>query len=676
MSFPVRGISWLNAVDKDMNDGAVKPYFFSRDIHNSSHLEAIIEDAKDMADDIFSVARDIKNTPDASRDSDFFMASVKRFIPAMARMTEIFSFLSLLHNNYDSPAIKQAYKDFTAIRHDLNFDIYGDKVLFKAFEDGFAVAQKQGHISEEIARVYDDLRGNFLYNGVELSDDKQQQLKALRGEISDLRSQFNQHLVEARSHVYLHETDMSLIADLPKKTRQQLIDKAHAHGYQEGFCVPPEKRVIETILTHAKDRGFRQKTWELLKQATTSGAYNNMPVVQKLVGLRHEEAALLGYQTYAEMMLHGAMVQTPQKAKAFLDKLETTGLRAQAQTEIKRLVDFAKAVDGIDDFAPWDLDFYEKTYKKQHKSPTKKAEKDEPQAAFFARLFSHTKTLYGLDFENVTDAFQEGDDNTPIYRVRDGDNVIVGYVLCDLYERPGKRPGANQIAIRRKVSGDDGGETEPAVIVLTANLPQTAKKKLKPSHVKTLSHEMGHVVHNLVSKTHFQTVAGSSVARDFVELPSQLNEKWLVPATPEDAVLPAFSQMQRVLKARLDLELYTHPQPETLCLTNFEQELTERAIGVDIAPDFSLSAGVLGQFYHVFGTSDYSARYYGYLWSDVLAEDAFGAFLETGNLYDADATERLNTMLAHGGAKDYADNYRAFRGRDVKGDAFMRKITP
>jgi peptidyl-dipeptidase Dcp len=415
--------------------------------------------------------------------------------------------------------------------------------------------------------------------------------------------------------------------------------------------------------------------------------------VAEIVRLRAERARLLGYADFAHYRLDDAMAKTPRAVRDLLGTVWAPA-RARALSDRDAMQELVRLEGGNFALAPWDWRYYAEKLRKRHCDFDEAEIKPYLQLeAMIAAAFHTAQRLFGLRFEERTDVPVWHPD-VRVWEVRGADGSHVGLFFGDYFARPSKRSGAWMTSLREqeKLAGD----IRP-LIVNVMNFSKVADGEpalLSFDDARTLFHEFGHALHGLMSDVTYPKISGTSVATDFVELPSQLYEHWLeqpevlrrfathyqsgepMPEHLLQQLIAArnfnqgFATVEYVASAFVDQDFHALPAPDDIDVAAFETEALAR-IGM---PDEIVMRHRPPHFAHVFSGGGYAAAYYSYMWSEVLDADAFAAFQETGDIFDPATAARLrDTIYAAGGSRDPADAYRAFRGRLPTADALLKK---
>lgn len=532
-------------------------------------------------------------------------------------------------------------------------------------------------LTSEQRRLLEETHRRFVRAGAALAPAARMRVAAINEEQADLAVQFGQKLLadQKASDVLLSEAE---VAGLSDAQRAAAAAAARTAG-KPGYLIPATRSAVEPFLTVASDRSAREKVFRAFdNRGDNPNANNTSAIIRRLLELRIERARLTGARSHAEFALEDTMAKTPEAAMALLTQVYRAGL-ARAREEEQALLVVARA-DGIGRLEPWDWRFYAEKVRQQRYSLDETALKQYfPLDGMVAALMETTRRLYGIQFHPRPDVpvYAPG---VKVWEIREADGRPLGLFYADWFARDTKRPGAwmNSLRDQSNCNFTPPAPGERALISL--------------DDAETLFHEFGHALHGLFSKVRYPSLSGTSVTRDFVELPSQIHEHWIaepsilraharnaagepIPEAMLQALLRSrtfnqgFLTVQQLSSAILDMELHSlGALPEDFDVHAWETERL-RALGV---PEAIGMRHRLAHFSHIFD-GGYSAGYYAYTWAEVMDADGFEAFKESGNLFDPALAARLrNEILARGNTRDPAQSYVAFRGRMPDADALLR----
>lgn len=553
-------------------------------------------------------------------------------------------------------------------------------------------AAPREHLDAEACRLVDVIYREFATDGAALEAEQKTRLGAINGRLATLYTEFSQNELADEEAYALVFDDAADLAGLPESLVASAARTASEKGLTGRWAIVNTRSSMEPFLTYSSRRDLRERGWRMWVMRGDNGdANDNKAVITEIMHLRAEKAQLLGFATYAHYITSQNMAQTPDAALGLLMRVWPAAV-ARAREEIAEM---QRAVDAAGEsfaLAPWDYRYYAEIVRKATHDLDQDAVKSYLRLENMRdAMFWAAGELYGLTFEPVN-GVPVYHPSMSVYEVRrDGESRGLWYF--DPYARDGKASGAwmNSYRPQERLAGD----VAPIVSNNTNFIPGAAGTPvlISWSDATTLFHEFGHALHGLLSDVTFPTLAGTSVARDFVEFPSQINERWLI--TPD--VLSRFARhvehgepmppelIERIERARNFNQGFG--TTEYLAAAIFDMKIHLAADGAAIDPaafeaDVMAEIGMPAEivmrhrpthFGHIFAGDGYSAGYYDYLWADTLTADAYEAFLEGDGPWDrAVATRLRDTILRVGNTVEAADAFRAFRGRDVDAAALMR----
>lgn len=561
-------------------------------------------------------------------------------------------------------------------------EITNNKALFAKIE-----ALWQGRaaldLTAEQLRVLELYRQSFVRSGAALEGASSERLTAVKARLAVLGTEFSQNLLadERSWFMELAEEDLE---DLPGF----VVEASRAAGAERGLgpVVTLNRSLIVPFLQFSPRRALRQRAYEAwVARGANGGATDNRGIAAETLALRAERAALLGYKDFASFKLEPEMAKTPQAVRDLLMRVWTPA-RAKA-LEDGAVLEAMLHNDGIaGPLEAWDWRYYsEKRRKTEHDLDEAVLKPYLSLNAMLGAMFDCASRLFGLEFREIDGPFYHPDVRG--WEVsRKGKHIAV--FLGDYFARGSKRSGAWCSAMRsqRKLGGD-----ERPIVVNVCNFAKGDPCLLSYDDARTLFHEFGHALHQMLSDVTYGYISGTSVARDFVELPSQLYEHWLeVPQVLEQHArhvetgepMPAdllkrlldagtydqgFATVEFLASALVDLEFHSGPPPADPMQK--QAEVLE-AIGM---PHAIRMRHATPQFAHVFSGDGYSSGYYSYMWSEVMDADAFAAFEETGDPFDPATAARLEKfILSAGGSQDAEALYLQFRGKMPGVEALLK----
>ena len=570
---------------------------------------------------------------------------------------------------------------------ELSDGIILNDALFQRVKAVYDEREQLGLNAEQMRLVTQTYKA-FADNGANLPEDKKERLKEINQELSLLSLKFGNNVVaETNSDdVKRFITDEALLAGLPESAKAAAAEEAEAAGHPGEWLFTPKRTSFTPVLQYCENRELRK---QLLMDYTTRGNHDNendnKAVIIREMELRIERAKLFGYDNPADYILADCMAKNHQTVDAFLASVWAPSLEA-AKREAAELQALLEQDLPGEKLQPWDWWFYAEKLRKA------KYDLDEEELKPYFELnnvrkgaFGVATKLYGLQFEKL--------ENMPVYnpevevfKVTESDGSLVGILYTDYFPRAGKRPGAWMNNILPQYIDAEGVDHRPVIInVGNFNKPTAGNPSLlSMDDVETLFHEFGHALHGLLSKAHYKSLSGTNTPRDFVELPSQFMENYAYEpevlktyafhyetgeVIPDELIekinkASAFNQgfvTTELLSASiLDMDFHELTSAEGLDVNAFEAESLKKMGMID-----EIIVRYRPTFYNHIFTTGYEAGYYSYTWSAVLDADAFAAFKETGDLFEAETAKRFRHLLEQGGTRDAQELYLEFRGKEA-----------
>ena len=628
----------------------------------------------------------------AARDFDSLIAPLEA---AEERLARTWAPVSHLHGVKDSPELREAYgaalEKITAFGTELG----QNRALYEAVR---AVREGPGFATLDRARqtlVEDSLR-DFRLSGVALEEPARTRFRDIQNEMSKVETEFEEAVLDA-TDAWTRPLSEAELAGLPDTARGMLAQAASSRG-QAGWVATLKGPVVQAILTHADDRTLRAEIYQAYNtrasdQGPNAGKHDNSARIDRILALRHEAAALLGFASSAELSLQDKMAGSPERVLAFLRELADKA-RPVAQAELQSLREFAATELGLAELQPWDIGYAsEKLREARYAFSEEDIKPYFPLPKVMAGLFDLAERVLGARLVERHDVPTWHPD-VQFFDVLDADGSLRAGVYLDHFAREGKRGGAWMDVCRAPLL-EAAGRRRP-IAFLTCNFSPAVDGKpplLTHDEVLTLFHEFGHGLHHLLTEVHWPSVGGiNGVEWDAVELPSQFMENfgWQRQAldgfarhwqTDEPLPQVLFEKMQaarhfhaglflmRQLEfALFDFRLHHEFDPAHGGRTMELLEEVRREVAVVFPPEWHRFPHA---FTHIF-SGGYSAGYYSYLWAEVLSADAFSAFEEAG-VFDPETGARYRReILAVGGSRPALESFIAFRGREPQPEALLR----
>ncbi|MBV8792334.1 MAG: M3 family metallopeptidase [Pseudolabrys sp.] len=590
-----------------------------------------------------------------------------------------------------SDAIEEVERDVSPLLARHFNALYLNAPLFERIHDLYR-RRDSLKLTAEQRRVLERYHTQFTRAGAGLDQAAQDRLAAISERLASLGTAFGQNvLADEKSWAMVLEEDD--LAGLPDFARAAALAAAQERGQKGKYAITLSRSSVETFLQFSARRDLREKAFTAwIARGENGGASDNRGVVAEIVALRGERAKLLGYDNFADYKLADQMAKTPANARKLLDNVWGRA-RARAERERDELQKMIAQEGGNFALAPWDWRYYaEKLRKARYDLDEAELKPYLTLDNMIAAAFETARRLFGLSFKAIDIALYHADARA--WEVKDAAGNDVGLFIGDYFARTSKHSGAWMTSLRdqEKLAGN----IRPIILnVCNFSKPPPGEPALLSfDDARTLFHEFGHALHGLLSDVTYPLLSGTSVANDFVELPSQLYEHWL--ETPEilktyakhyktgtpmpqallDKVLATrtfnqgFATVEYTACALVDLDLHALPKADSLDVDQFEKhELAKLHMPPEIAMRHRIP-----HFGHLFAGGGYAAGYYSYMWSEVLDADAFEAFEETGDHFDPATAKRLKDYVyAAGNLRDPAEAYTKFRGRLPSVEPLLKK---
>jgi Zn-dependent oligopeptidase len=663
-----------------LNDFNTAP--FSK-ISNSDYKPAIekaIEIAKVEIDEI------IKNSEKPSFENTTVALDFSG--EKLNRITSIFFNLNSAETNDE---IQQIAQEVSPILSAFGNDITLNEDLFKRVKSVFDVKASL-NLSSEQTMLLDKQYKSFARNGANLNEIDKTQLREIDAKLSKLSLKFGENVLAETNAFEMHLTNEDDVAGLPESVKEAAKEIAKSKD-KEGYIFTLDHPSYVPFLTYADNRELRKKLAIAAgKKAFQDNEFNNEKVVLEIVNLRHQRATLLSYKTHAHFVLEERMAETPEKVIEFSNNLLEKAKPA-ALKEFKNLENYAKKLDGIDHLQKWDGGYYSEKLKKELFDLDQEILKPYFKLEnVIAGVFTIANRLYDLAFEEIAtiDKYHE---DVKTYNVTDTNGKFVAIFYADFHPRKGKRNGAWMTSYKSQQIKNKINERPHISIVCNFTKPTETKPSLLTfNEVTTLFHEFGHALHGMLADTTYNSLSGTSVSWDFVELPSQILENWCfekealelfakhyetgetipmkyVEKIKESASFHEGMQTLRQLSfGLLDMQWHGQNPTKITSVKEFENNaFSDTKLYPDVAENCMSTA-----FSHIF-QGGYSAGYYSYKWAEVLDADAFEYFLEEGIFNKEVAIKFKENVLSKGGTEKPMELYKRFRGKEPKPDALLKR---
>ena len=572
---------------------------------------------------------------------------------------------------------------------ELSNDISLDPELFARVK---YVYEHPGRLKKEDKKLLENTYKGFARSGAALSDADKELYRQYSSELSALTLQFGQNALAATNAFTLNITDPKVVAELPAFVKEGMAAEAKARG-EKGWTVTLQYPSYLPFMTYSSNRALKEKLWRASGSKALGGEYDNTGIVKKIVNTRLKMANLLGYKCYADYVLENRMAENTKTVNDFLAEL-LAETKSYADADYRMVADYAASLGFEGELMPWDWAYYTEKYKDE-----KYALNDELVKPYLKLenvkkgVFMLANKLYGLNFTpNEKIAVYHPD--VTAYDVTDADGRFMAVLYLDFFPRASKRSGAWMTEFRgTKI--EDGKETRPLVsLVMNFTKPtETTPSLLTFDEMETFLHEFGHALHGMLGEGKYESLTGTSVYRDFVELPSQIMENWAtekefldlwavhyetgepIPAEIVDRIvaaqnyLAAYANVRQLSFGMTDMAWHTLTEPFDGDVEQFEvasmapTQVMPVIAGTAMAPSFG----------HIF-SGGYAAGYYGYKWAEVLEADAFSLFKEKGIFSREVASSFRDNILSKGGTEHPMKLYERFRGHKPETKALIEKM--
>ncbi len=642
--------------------------------------EAMAECRADMAA--------IRDNPAPATFDNVHVAAMR----ACAKFDRLYPYWGVLTSNLSNPRVQELEGEWEPKLSAFFDEIRLDDRLFQRYKEVYDRRASLG-LDAQQTRIVERSFEDYVRNGANLNAEQKAQLSAINTELAGLFAQFGAKLL-ADEQSTIVVTDEARLAGLPDAFKASL---AQAAGRPGAWAIKNTRSSVQPVLQYAIDRGLREEVWRAFtSRGDNPGANNTGPTIARILELRQNRARLLGFDNHAVYRMQDTMAKTPERAMELMMRVWRPAVARVAEEvrDMQAIADAEARANGTARITiePWDYRFYAEKVRKDRYDLSEEEVKPYLELNNMVNaMFWSAGQLYDLEFTENTGSIPVFEPAVRTFEVKNKrTGAHVGVFYLDNYARDGKRSGAWMTTYR------DQQRMAPASTTIASNNnnftrgADGAPTLISLDDANTLFHEFGHAIHYLLQDVNYPDLAG--VPRDFVEYPSQVNEKWLM--TPEvldrfakhwqtgepmpqalrqkildsDKFNQGFATVEYLASAILDMQLHNRSTPVT-DIAAFERDAL-RELGM---PREIVMRHRLPQFGHLFSSDAYSAGYYSYLWSETMDADTWAAFTEAGGPWDRTVADRFRTvLLSTGNETDRAEAYRAFRGRDPDVAALLR----
>lgn len=571
-------------------------------------------------------------------------------------------------------------------------DISLDPVIFAKVKACYDSRFNQGLTAEELM-IIEKTYKSFVRNGALLADSEKEKMRTLDEKLAKLTLSFSQNVLKATNEYLLEVKNKADLDGLPDSLIEAAAELAEKKGKAGSWCFSLDAPMIIPFLTYAKNRELRKTLFLANASKAFNDKFDNQENLKEILKLRTERAKILGFNTHADYVLEERMAMSPKKVMDFLEELYTKA-RPHAEKEVKKLQALAKELDGITDLQRYDSAYYSEILKKRELNFD-----DEMLRPYFKLenvvdgIFKVANKLYGLNFKEVHNIPKYHEDVRTFEVYDDESKSFVGLFYTDFFPRTTKRGGAWMSGIKEQ--GMYQGKIERPHIMIVCNFTKPTKTKpslLSLDEVLTLYHEFGHALHGLLSKVKYRDLSGTNVYWDFVELPSQIMENWVMEKECLDLFayhyetgeklsndliekikasgkfMEGLATLRQLSFAFLDMAYHTAEPSTVTDIPQFEARIADKT---NLFPKIE-GTSISTAFSHIFA-GGYSAGYYSYKWAEVLDADAF-EFFQTSGIFNRDVAKKFREfILEKGGTEHPMELYKRFRGQEPDVGALLRR---
>ncbi|WP_413577254.1 M3 family metallopeptidase [Bdellovibrio sp. HCB290] len=613
---------------------------------------------------------------------------------ALEQATELAGVIAGVYGNLESAnsdesfqaLAKDIYPKLTAMESDISLD----EEIFKRVKQVYDNRSSMKLNAEQL-RLLEKTYLGFTRNGALLSAADKETLRQIDQEMSVLGPKYSENVLKATNAFEMILEDHKDVAGIPEGILEGAAAAAQAKG-KKGWLFNLQIPSYLPFMTYANNRALREKMAKAYTSRAFGGEFDNQEIVKKIVTLRAKRANLLGFKTHAEFVLAERMAKDPKTVGTFLHKLLDAS-KAAGQRDVSEVFAYAAQLDAIPELKPWDFGYYSEKLKEE-----KYAFNEEDLRPYFKLenvvegVFLHAKQLYGLTFKENKD-IPVYHPEVKAYEIFDEAGKYMGLFYTDFFPRETKKGGAWMTQYRAQ--GLFGKELKRPHISIVCNFTKPTPTKpslLTYDEVRTLFHEFGHALHGMLSDVTYQTLSGTSVYWDFVELPSQIMENWAgekegldlfarhyetnepMPAALIEKLKASqkfqagYASCRQLQFGMMDMAWHTADPSLITDVDAFEEQATAETRLFPKVPGTNSSCS----FSHIFA-GGYSAGYYSYKWAEVLDADAFEYFKEEGLFSPEVARKFKEFILSKGGTEHPMDLYKKFRGREPDPNALLRR---
>ena len=631
----------------------------------------------------------IVNNPEAPTFENTIVA-MERAGELLNRVTGVFFVL----NNCDTnDQMQEIANNVTPKLTELGNDVSLNPELFKRVKTVYEQYERgELELDQEDKMLLEETYMGFARSGALLEGEQQELYRQYTTELAQLTLKFGQNALAATNAFALNITDEAKVAELPDFVKEGLAADAQARG-EQGWTVTLQAPSYGPFMTYSSQRDLKEQLYRAYNTRGIGGESDNLEVIRRITELRLKVAQLLGYSCYADYVLEEKMAENTATVNGFLAEL-CDATFDYAKKDVQAVTEFAKTLGFEGELMPWDWGYYNEKYKEAKYSINDEQIKPYLELSKVTEaVFMLAGKLYGLTFTQV-DNIETYHPEATVYEVKDASDKLMAILYLDFFPRESKRAGAWMTEFRG-VKTVDGVEQRPLVQLVmnftkpTANTPSL----LTFDEFTTFLHEFGHGLHGILAQGKYESINGTSVKRDFVELPSQIMENWATEkeyldlwakhyqtgeAMPAELIeklvaaknyLAAYFNVRQLSFGMLDMAWHTLTEPYTGDVLAFEQQAVASTQVLPMVDGTAMGPA----FTHIF-SGGYATGYYGYKWAEVLAADAYSYFQEKGIFSEEVSTKFRKEVLEQGGHKHPMELYQNFRGHKPQTKALIDQM--
>ena len=631
----------------------------------------------------------IVNNPEAPTFKNTIVA-MERAGELLGRVTGVFFVL----NNCDTnDEMQQIANNITPKLTELGNDVSLNPELFKRVKAVYEQYERgELKLDQEDKTLLEDTYKGFVRSGALLDDQKQELYRQYTTELAQLTLKFGQNALAATNAFALNITDEAKVAELPDFVKAGFAADAKARG-EQGWTVTLQAPSYGPFMTYSSQRDLKEQLYKAYNTRGMMDENNNLEVIRRITELRLKVAQLLGYKSYADYVLEEKMAESSARVNGFLKELCDATLN-YAHKDVKAVTEYAQSLGFEGELMPWDWGYYNEKYKEAKYSISDEQIKPYLELSKAKEaVFLLAGKLYGLTFTQV-DNIDTYNPEATVYEVKDNNGEVMAILYLDFFPRESKRAGAWMTEFRG-VKTVNGVEQRPLVqLVMNFTKPTADTPSLLTfDEFTTFLHEFGHGLHGILAHGKYESLNGTAVKRDFVELPSQIMENW---ATEKDFLnlwakhyqtgedmpaelieklvasknyLAAYFTIRQLSFGMLDMAWHSITEPYTGEVLAFEQQAVAPTQVLPVVDGTAMGPA----FTHIF-SGGYAAGYYGYKWAEVLAADAYSYFIEKNDIFSQEVATKFRALLEQGGHKHPMELYKEFRGHEPQTKALIDQM--